>query len=225
VTTDLAGLLAKLTDWIDPKFLIQTFGLIGITTIVFMESGVLIGLFFPGDSLLITAGIFAANGDLPMAALLPLVFVAAAAGDSVGYTFGRRAGPALYRRPNSRLFRRAHLERATRFYEKRGGSAIVLARFVPIVRTLAPIVAGATGMNYRRFLAFNLLGALLWGIGVTTLGYVLGRSIPDLERYILLIIGVVVGLSLIPPVIELVRSRRRKSVAAEAENGNTEPLE
>jgi membrane-associated protein len=225
VTTDLAGLLAKLTDWIDPKFLIQTFGLIGITTIVFMESGVLIGLFLPGDSLLITAGIFAANGDLPMAALLPLVFVAAAAGDSVGYAFGRRAGPALYRRPNSRLFRREHLERATRFYEKRGGSAIVLARFVPIVRTLAPIVAGATGMNYRRFVSFNLIGALLWGVGVTTLGYVLGRSIPDLERYILLIIGVVVGLSLIPPVIEIVRSRRRKPVAAEAENGNTEPLE
>ncbi len=225
MTTDLAGVLAKLTDWIDPKFLVQTFGLIGITTAVFMESGVLIGLFLPGDSLLITAGIFAANGDLPMAALLPLVFVAAAAGDSVGYAFGRRAGPALYRRESSRFFKREHLDRATKFYERRGGTAIVLARFVPIVRTLAPIVAGATGMNYRRFVSFNLIGALLWGVGVTTLGYVLGKSIPDLERYILLIIGVVVGLSLIPPVIEVVRSRRRKRAAVAAENGNTEPLD
>lgn len=216
--------LAALTDWIDPKFLIQTFGLIGITLIVFMESGVLIGLFFPGDSLLITAGVFAANGDLPIAALLPLVFVAAAAGDSVGYTFGRRAGPALYRKPDSRVFKREHLERATRFYEKHGGMAIVLARFVPIVRTLAPIVAGAARMNYGRFLRFNLVGAFIWGIGVTTLGYALGRAIPDLERYILLVIGIVVGLSLLPPVIEILRARRRRA-AVPSPDGNTTPLE
>ncbi|MCA1726801.1 MAG: VTT domain-containing protein, partial [Actinobacteria bacterium] len=167
----LGETLAELTDLIDPKFLVTTFGLIGIGLAVFAESGVLIGLFLPGDSLLITAGIFAAKGDLNLWILLPVVFLAAALGDTVGYAFGRRTGPALYRRPDSRIFKQEHLQRATAFYDRRGGSAIVLARFLPIVRTLAPIVAGATGMAYRRFVVFNLAGALLWGIGVTSLGY------------------------------------------------------
>jgi membrane-associated protein len=222
----LAGVLAKLTDWIDPDFLIETFGLIGIAVIVFAESGILIGLFLPGDSLLFSAGILAAADKLNFVVLLPTVFVAAALGDSVGYAFGRRAGPALYRRPNSRFFKQEHLRRATEFYERRGGSTILLARFMPIVRTLAPIVAGATGMAYRRFLAFNLAGAFLWGVGVTTAGYTLGKAIPSIDRYLLPIIAVVIAVSLIPAIVEVVRARRRKREAMElGEAGNTQPLD
>ncbi|MEX2458038.1 MAG: VTT domain-containing protein [Actinomycetota bacterium] len=220
----LAGVLAKLTDWIDPDFLIETFGLIGIAIIVFAESGILVGLFLPGDSLLFTAGILAAADKLNILILVPTVFVAAALGDSVGYAFGKRAGPALYRRPNSRFFKQEHLRRATEFYQRRGGSTIVLARFVPIVRTLAPIVAGATGMAYRRFLTFNLIGAFLWGVGVTLAGYTLGKAIPSIDRYLLPIIAVVVALSLIPPALEILRRRRNKAKAA-AEDGNTQPLD
>jgi membrane-associated protein len=222
-----------LTEWLDPKHLIETFGLIGIALIVFAESGILVGIFLPGDSLLFTAGLLSATTDvLSFPLLLPIVFVAAAAGDSVGYTFGNRAGPALYRRKDSRIFKQEHLQRAKEFYERRGGTAILLARFIPIVRTLAPIVAGAAGMRYRKFLAFNLLGALVWGVGVTSLGYALGQRFPHLEDYLLPGIVVIVLLSLIPPVIEIVRSRRRKRRAVEsaaasaaAAPGNTESLE
>jgi membrane-associated protein len=153
------------------------------------------------------------------------VFVAAAAGASVGYTFGRRAGPALYRRKDSRIFKQEHLRRARAFYERRGGSAILLARFIPIVRTLAPIVAGAAGMRYRKFVTFNLLGALIWGVGVTSLGYALGQRFPHLERYLLPAIAVIVALSLLPPAIEIYRSRRRKARLAEADTGNTGSLD
>jgi membrane-associated protein len=216
-----------LTEWLDPKHLIDVFGLLGIAVVVFAESGILLGLFLPGDSLLFTAGLLSATtGVLSFPLLLPVVFVAAAAGDSIGYTFGRRAGPALYRRKDSRLFKQDHLRRATAFYERRGGSAILLARFIPIVRTLAPIVAGATGMKYRRFVAFNLLGALLWGVGVTTAGYALGKRFPHLEKYLLPAILVIVFLSLIPPAIEILRSRRRKAAGeTKAAAGNSEPLE
>ena len=206
----LSGALA-LTEWLDPKHLIETFGLLGIALIVFAESGILIGLFLPGDSLLFTAGLLAATTDLlSFPLLLPVVFLAAALGDTVGYTFGRRAGPALYRRKDSRIFKQEHLRRAKEFYERRGGSAILLARFIPIVRTLAPIVAGAAGMKYRKFV-FNLLGALIWGVGVTSPGYALGQRFPHLERYLLPAIAVIVALSLIPPAIEIFRSRRRKA--------------
>ncbi len=141
--------------------------------------------------------------------LLPVAFLAAAAGDSVGYAFGARTGPALYRRPDSRVFQRKHLERAREFYARRGGSTIVLPRFIPYVRTFAPIVAGAAGMPYRRFVAFNLVGALLWGVGVPTAGYALGRTIPSIDRYLLPVIGLVVAVSLLPIVWEAARARRR----------------
>lgn len=224
--SQLTGALA-LTEWLDPKHLIEAFGLLGIAVIVFAESGILIGLFLPGDSLLFTAGLLAATTDvLSFPILLPVVFVAAALGDSVGYSFGHRAGPALYRRPDSRIFKQEHLRRATEFYERRGGTAILLARFIPIVRTLAPIVAGAAGMRYRRFLAFNLLGALVWGVGVTSAGYALGQRFPHLEDYLLPGIVVIVLLSLIPPAIEVFRARRRRAARiAAARSGNTEPLE
>jgi membrane-associated protein len=225
VAAQLHGLVA-LTEWLDPKHLIEAFGLIGIALIVFAESGILIGLFLPGDSLLFTAGLLAATTDvLSFPILVPTVFLAAALGDSVGYSFGLRAGPALYRRPNSRFFKQEHLRKAREFYERRGGSAILLARFIPIVRTLAPIVAGAAGMRYRRFVAFNLLGALIWGVGVTSAGYTLGRRFPHLERYLLPAIAIIVFLSLLPPIIELIRSRRRRAARISAGEGNTSPLE
>ncbi len=206
-----------LLEWLDPKRLIEAFGLIGIGALVFAESGVLLGLFLPGDSLLFTAGILAAADTLPLLVLLPLVFVAAAAGDSVGYAFGRRAGPALYRRPDSRVFKQEHLQHAREFYERRGGSTILLARFIPIVRTLAPVVAGIAGMRYRRFVGFNLIGAALWGIGVTLLGYALGSVIPDIDRYLLPVIAVIVLIS-VTPVIREVRKRRTSGSSAAPRN-------
>jgi membrane-associated protein len=199
----------QLGSWLDPKHLLSAFGLAGVAVIVFAESGLLIGLFLPGDSLLFTAGILAAAGKLNLWLLLPAAFLAAAAGDSFGYAFGRRAGPALYRREDARLFRRRHLERARKFYARRGASTIVLARFIPYVRTFAPIVAGAAGMPYRRFVAFNLVGALLWGVGVAVAGYILGRTIPSIDRYLLPTIAVIVALSLLPMAWEAVRARRR----------------
>ena len=198
-----------MSGWLDPEHLLDAFGLVGVGVIVFVESGLLIGLFLPGDSLLFTGGILAAAGKLSLPLLLPVAFLAAAAGDNVGYAFGRRAGPALYQRDDARLFRRQHLERARRFYGRRGASTIVLARFIPYVRTFAPVVAGAAEMPYRRFVVFNLVGALLWGVGLPIAGYTLGRAIPSIDRYLLPAIAVIVGVSLLPLALEALRARRR----------------
>jgi membrane-associated protein len=162
VRTAVSGVSALL----DPSRLLELFGLLGVAVCVFAETGLLVGFFLPGDSLLFTAGILAAAGRLPLGRLVVVAFVAAVAGDSVGYAIGRRAGTALYRRPDGRLVKKSHLEKARAFYERRGGSTIILARFIPIIRTFAPVVAGAAGMAYRRFVAFNVIGGLLWGVGV-----------------------------------------------------------
>src|SRR3954451_3028144 len=156
----------------DPQWLISTFGLIGILAIVFAESGLLIGFFLPGDSLLLTTGLLVAGGmylHQPLWLVCLLVSVAAGLGDQTGYAFGRRFGPALFRRPDSRLFKQENLTRAQAFLDRYGARSIVLARFVPVVRTFTPIVAGAAGMHYRTFLRYNVLGGALWGAGVTTL--------------------------------------------------------
>jgi membrane-associated protein len=200
----------QLGGWLDPQHLLNAFGLVGVGAIVFAESGLLIGLFLPGDSLLFTAGILAAAGRLSLPLLLPVAFLAAAAGDSVGYGLGRRAGPGLYQREDARRFRRQQLERARRFYQRRGASTIVLARFIPYVRTFAPVVAGAAEMPYRRFVIFNLVGALLWGVGVPVAGYTLGRTIPSIDRYLLPAIAVIVGISLLPIALEALRAGRRQ---------------
>jgi membrane-associated protein len=197
-----------LLDFIDPKHLAETFGLAGIGLAVFAESGLLIGIFLPGDSLLFAAGVLAAADKLPILPLALICFVAAVAGDAVGYWFGARTGPALFRREDRRIFKQAHLVRARAFYETHGGRTIVLARFVPIVRTFAPIVAGAAGMPYRRFVVFNILGAFVWGIGLTVAGYALGTAIPDIDKYLLPVIAVIVVLSIIPVGIEWWRRRR-----------------
>ncbi len=194
----------------DVMTLLQTGGYIGIATLVFAESGVLIGIFFPGDSLLFAAGMLSATGFFSFPHLLALVIVAAILGDSVGYWFGAHVGERLYERPDSRFFKRAYLERTEAFYKKYGTRAVVLARFVPIVRTLAPILAGAGSMSYGIFLRANIVGALIWGAGMTSLGYFLGTLIPESEHYILPISLGIIATSFIPFFIEIFREWKKK---------------
>ncbi|MCM0678029.1 VTT domain-containing protein [Micromonospora phytophila] len=201
--------LALGPSWLDPEVLISTFGLLGILVIVFAESGLLIGFFLPGDSLLFTAGLLTADGKYvtyPLWLVCLLITVAAIAGDQVGYAFGRKVGPALFRRPNSRLFKQENVLKAHDFFEKYGARSIVLARFVPIVRTFTPIVAGVSRMNYRTFVVYNVIGGVLWGTGVTVLGYFLGQ-IPFVKANIEVILLGIVGLSVIPIAVELLRAR------------------
>lgn len=199
--------------FLDPRDLLVTFGTIGLFAIVFAESGLFFGFFLPGDSLLFTAGLFAAQGTLSLPLILVGCFVAAVAGDQVGYLFGKRVGPALFRRPDSRFFRQEYVERAQHFFGRYGAKTIVLARFVPIVRTFAPILAGVGRMPYRTFVTFNVLGGLLWAVGVTLLGYALGEMIPDIDTYLLPIIAVIIALSLIPIVVEWRRNRKTNASA------------
>jgi membrane-associated protein len=185
-------------DVLDPKKLLDTVGTIGLLAVVFAESGLLIGFFLPGDSLLFTAGVLSAAGHLaPLPVLLIGCFAAAFLGDQVGYAFGNRVGPALFRRPDSKVFRQEYVEKAQSYFEKYGPKTIVLARFVPIVRT---------------FVAYNAVGGALWAVGVTTLGYVLGEAV-DIDKYLLPAIALIILASLVPVVLE-VRKARRESAAS-----------
>ncbi len=203
--------LSSITDIVDPQHLLRSFGTIGLFAIIFAESGLLIGFFLPGDSLLFTAGLFAANGDLNLAVILVGCFLAAVIGDQVGYIFGKKVGPSIFNRPNSKLFKQEYVERADEFFEKHGAKTIVLARFVPVVRTFAPILAGVGKMQYRTFLAYNLLGGLLWAVGVTLLGFFLGKQIgpENIDKYLLPIIAIIIVVSITPAVFEVVRHRRK----------------
>lgn len=196
--------------FLDPRTLLETFGYIGLFIIVFAESGLFFGFFLPGDSLLLTAGLFAAQGTLNIWYLLLLIFVAAVLGDNVGYWFGRKTGPALFRREDSLLFKRKNLLVAKAFYDRHGGFTLVLARFMPFIRTFAPIVAGAVEMEYRRFMLFNLLGGLLWGIGVTLAGFLLGNLFaPEvLDKYFLIIVVVVIIISVLPTALHVWKDNR-----------------
>lgn len=187
--------------------LIGTVSYLGLFGTVFAESGLLIGFFLPGDSLLITAGILAKEGSIHLAGVMLAVALGAVLGDSAGYAIGRHVGPAVFRRQNSRLFKAEYVERTHAFFEQHGGKALILARFVPVVRTVAPTMAGVGNMSYRQFLSFNLIGALLWSLTVPLLGYLLGGLIPNLDHYILLIVGVVIVLSFIPVALELRKAR------------------
>jgi membrane-associated protein len=204
--------LALGPQWLDPDHLISVFGLIGILAVVFAESGLLIGFFLPGDSLLFTAGLLVASGRYltqPLWLLCLLVVIAAAAGDQAGYLFGRKVGPALFRRPDSRLFKQENAARAAAFFADHGPRSLVLARFVPVVRTFTPIVAGVSAMHYRTFVRFNLLGAALWGTGVILLGYFLGQ-IAFVTAHIELILIALVAVSVLPLGVEYLRSRNRR---------------
>ena len=179
--------------------LIRLGGLAGLILIVFAETGLLVGFFLPGDSLLITAGLFAARGDLDIVWLNVTLMLAAIIGDATGYWIGRRTGRALYSRPDSLLFRREHLRITHEFYEKHGGITIVIARFIPILRTFAPVVAGVADMGYRKFATYNVVGGILWVSSMTLAGYALGNMVPDIESRIHIVVAIVIGLSLLPP--------------------------
>jgi membrane-associated protein len=188
----------------DVEMLVRVGGLTAMTLIVFAETGLLVGFFLPGDSLLVTAGVFAGTGQLSILHLNLILIAAAILGDTVGYWFGRKTGPALFKRPKSLLFNPDHLRRAHDFYEKHGGKTIVLARFMPIVRTFAPVVAGMGGMDYRRFLSFNVFGGALWVLSMTLIGYFLGQ-IPGVREHIEVVIVVVIVLSILPGIVAFLR--------------------
>ena len=198
--------------------LIRIVGFYGLIAIVFAETGLLAGFFLPGDSLLITAGLFAARGDLDLVTLIPALTLAAIVGDATGYWIGKRTGQALYSRPDSFFFRREHLQYTKDYYEKHGGKTIVIARFIPILRTFAPVVAGVGLMKYRNFATYNIMGAVLWVAGMTLAGYLLGATLGDeiIGRWIHVIVGVVILLSLLPPVFAWLQNRRATTSRADA---------
>ncbi len=211
----LQSLLHFFHSLFDPeglKELIRTGGPALICSIVFVETGLFVGFFLPGDSLLITAGIFAAAAAIPLPTLvlhwLMPVIGCAVVGDQLGYWIGRSAGPALYKREDSLFFRRSHLQRAHDFYEKYGGRAVILARFAPIVRTFCPPVAGAARMPYARFLGYDIFGGIFWVSATILGGYSLGRSVPNIGKYIHYVIAVVVLVSILPAVIGVLKSRK-----------------
>lgn len=209
--------MLALLDFIDPQNLISKGGYAFIFLVIFAESGLLIGFFLPGDSLLFTAGMVASGAlakllpdvDMSIWVLLPGVFLAAVVGDQVGYLFGRKVGPSLFSREDSRIFKQSHVEKAQEFFDKHGPKAIVLARFVPIVRTFTPIVAGVAHMHYSTFVRFNVIGGFLWGVGITSLGYFLG-SVPVVRDNYEIAIFAIIFVSLMPIAVEVIRSRREK---------------
>jgi len=206
---------------VSPQHLLETFGTIGLFAIIFAETGLLVGFFLPGDSLLVLAGLFAAIDNPPvhlnLAVVLVALFVAAVAGAQTGYFIGLRGGPALFRRPQSRLFKHENVEKAERYFAKYGPKTIVIARFIPIVRTFANPMAGVGRMDLRTFATFNVLGALLWSVGVTMLGFALGKTIPSVRDHLVIVEAIIIFLSVIPVGVEVVRSRRERQTKGPVE--------
>lgn len=189
----------------DLEEIIRTVGYAGVFAIVFAETGLLIGAFLPGDSLLFTAGFLASQDYFNIWLLVPLCFVAAIAGDATGYSIGHKFGRSLFRKEESRFFKPAYLVKSEAFFEKHGGKAIIIARFMPIVRTFAPVIAGVSAMQYRKFAVYNVVGAVFWAIGVTVAGYFLGKTIPSVDKYLLPIIALIVAVSIAPSAIHIWR--------------------
>jgi len=187
--------------------LIKTIGYFGLFGIIFAESGVLAGFFLPGDSLLFTAGFLASQGYLNLWFLIGVTFVGAVLGDSFGYAFGRRMGPAIFKKEDSRFFHKDNLEKAERFYDKHGKKTIVIARFIPIVRTFAPILAGVGKMRYKTFLMYNIIGGAIWTIGLNILGFYIGNVVPGIDRYILPIVGLIILISIAPGIFHFLKKR------------------
>ncbi|MFJ5836798.1 VTT domain-containing protein [Streptomyces shenzhenensis] len=211
-------------SWLDPNYLLDTYSIWGLLLIVFAESGLLIGFFLPGDSLLFTAGLLITSGqlDFPLWGAIALICVAAILGDQAGYMFGKKVGPSLFSRPDSRLFKQENVTKAHEFFEKHGPKSLVLARFVPIVRTFTPIIAGVSGMKYRSFLIFNVVGGVLWGAGVTLLGSWLGK-IDFVNQHIEMILILIVLLSVVPIIIEFLRARSKNKNNPPAEPAAQQP--
>ncbi len=198
-----------MSGFLDPAHLIDTFGLVGVMVVLFAECGLLVGFFLPGDSLLFTAGLLAAGGRIaPLWVLLVLLPLAAIAGNLAGYWIGRKAGPAVFSRPDSRLFRAEHVERSRAFFERNGARTVLLARFVPIVRTFATVMAGASRMDLRRYAGYSVIGGVAWAAGLTLLGWWLGQVAVVRDHVELFVLGVV-ALSLVPVLLEVLRGRRR----------------
>ena len=211
--SDLLELLHFLRD---PRALVQAAGYVGLTAIIFTETGLLIGFFLPGDSLLVTAGLLASQPEFGLNVYVMglLLSVAAVVGDTVGYHIGKASGPRIFSREDSLFFHKKHLLRAQEFYEKHGGKTIVLARFMPIVRTFAPVVAGVGNMKYRTFIAYNVFGGIFWVWSMLFTGYFLGRLVPGIDRHIEKIIILVIFLSILPGIIAWLRERKRAGAAA-----------
>lgn len=214
--------LALGPEWLSPDYLISHFGLIGILVIVFAESGLF--AFLPGDSLLFTAGLLVAGGKYithPLWLVCTLIVAAAIIGDQVGYMIGKFFGPKLFNRPNSKLFKRENLDKAHEFMERHGPKAIVLARFVPIIRTFAPMVAGAGSMKYRTFLTYNVIGGIGWGAGITVAGYFLGQ-IAFIREHVESILVLIVLISVVPVIFEVVKARKEAKTAGTSRPSNLE---
>lgn len=201
---DLFHRLHNLTE------LVQWAGIFGLAAIIFSETGLLVGVFLPGDSLLVTAGLLAARGYLNVYALAPLLTAAAICGNSVGYSIGRATGPRIFNRENSLFFNKKHAIRAHEFYAKYGRKTIVLAQFMPVIRTFAPVVAGVGGMKFRQFITFNIIGAVIWIWSMVGIGYFLGSYIPGIDQHIEIVIAIVIFISILPGLISGYRARRAK---------------
>jgi membrane-associated protein len=199
-------------SFLSPEHLVQSAGLIGIFAIIFAESGLLVGFFLPGDTLLISAGILASTQHtFSLPALLVVVVLAAIAGDSVGYTIGDKLGHKIFKKKDSLIFNQDHIDRSRLFYEKHGGKTIILARFVPVVRTFAPVLAGVGDMSYKKFLTYNVIGGTAWGIVMTFLGYFVGQKIAGIDKFIIPVVVLIMLGSIVPSVIEVLRRKKKLS--------------
>lgn len=195
-------------DYVD---IIKTVGYIGVAGIVFAESGLLIGFFLPGDSLLFTAGILASQGYFDIYWLCVILFFAATIGDSVGYTFGYRLGPKIFTKEDSLFFKKEYITKTQSFYDRHGGKTLIIARFVPVVRTFAPVMAGVGKMSYKHFLSYNIIGALLWAVGLTLLGYFLGQTVPNVEKYVVPGIVIIILLSISPGFYHVLKTKESRA--------------
>ena len=191
-------------------YIVQTFGVIGVSLVIFAESGLFFGFFLPGDSILFTAGVVASQGYLNITALVIFTWLAAILGDSVGYWFGAKIGIKIFNKEKSFLFNKKYPEQAHKFYDRHGSCAIILARFVPAVRTFVPIMAGVGKMQYKKFLSYNIIGGIIWAVGLSLGGYLLGQSIPNVDKYILPIVIIIIIVSLLPAFFEIIKARRSK---------------
>ncbi len=195
-------------QYLNPQFLIQGLGFIGILAIIFAESGLFFGFFFPGDSLIFTAGLLAAHGYISIVALATLGSICAILGDNVGYAFGKKIGPKLFTKEDSIFLSKKYIAKSEKFFEKYGRKSILLARFVPVVRTFVPILAGVGNMEYKTFLSYNFIGGVLWVCGMAYGGYFFGKLIPNPDKYVLPVVIVIIILSLIPSAIEIIKARK-----------------
>jgi len=209
VLTDLFHRLSDLPE------LVRWAGLIGLTAIIFSETGLLVGVFLPGDSLLVTAGLLSARGYLNIYTLVPALMAAAICGNSLGYFIGHTTGPRIFNRENSLFFNKKHATRAHEFYARHGRKTIVLAQFMPVIRTFSPVIAGVGGMEFRTFITFNIIGAIVWVGSMVSIGYFLGSYIPGIDQHIEIVVAIVVFISILPGLIGSYRSRRAKRYAAD----------